>query len=235
MQRLLIVDDDVELCELVAEYLGPEGFEVAAVHDGARGVERAVSGDVDIVILDVMLPGMNGLDTLRAIRARSSVPVLMLTARGADVDRIVGLEIGADDYLAKPFNPRELLARVRAILRRATPAEPPESARRDAISVADVSLDRGARVVFRGGEPVELTSVEFDLLDALLRAAGTVVSRNDLALAALGREISPLDRAVDQHVSNLRRKLGAHDGGFDRIKSVRGSGYMYTLPPAPEP
>lgn len=230
MPKLLIVDDDVELCELVAEYLAPEGFEVEVVHDGAKGAELAPSGDYDIVILDVMLPGMNGLDALRAIRSRASVPVLMLTARGTDVDRIVGLEIGADDYLAKPFNPRELLARVRAVLRRAAPAEPTETARRDAVTVGDVALDRGARTVVRAGGTVELTSVEFDLLDALLRAAGTVVSRNDLALAALGREISPLDRSVDQHVSNLRKKLGPRPGGNERLKSVRGSGYMYTFP-----
>jgi two-component system response regulator CpxR len=234
MQKLLIVDDDTELCELVAEYLGPEGFEVETVHDGARGAERAVAGAYDLVVLDVMLPGMNGLDALRAIRASSAVPVLMLTARGDDVDRIVGLEIGADDYLAKPFNPRELLARVRAILRRAAPAAAVDPSRRQTISVGDVALDRGARTVFKDGEPVELTSVEFDLLDALLRAAGTVVSRNDLALAALGREISPFDRSVDQHVSNLRKKLGARVDGIERIKSVRGSGYLYALPPAPE-
>ncbi len=232
MQRLLIVDDDTELCELVAEYLEPEGFEVEAVHDGAVGAERAVAQPYDLVVLDVMLPGMNGLDALRSIRSRSKVPVLMLTARGSDVDRIVGLEIGADDYLAKPFNPRELLARVRAILRRAARGE--EATRRDAVTVGDVALDRGARSVFRDGEPVDLTSVEFDMLDALLRAAGTVVSRNDLALAALGREISPLDRSVDQHVSNLRKKLGSRADGFERIKSVRGAGYLYTLPASPE-
>jgi two-component system response regulator CpxR len=228
MQKLLIVDDDAELCELVAEYLGHEGFEVEAVHDGARGAERAVAGGYDLVVLDVMLPGMNGLEALRAIRSSSDIPVLMLTARGGDVDRIVGLEIGADDYLAKPFNPRELLARVRAILRRAAP----DPSRRPTVTVGDVTLDRGARTAVRGGEPIDLTSVEFDLLDTLLCAAGTVVSRNDLALAALGREISPFDRSVDQHVSNLRKKLGARADGVERIKSVRGSGYLYALPPA---
>src|SRR5512142_154276 len=171
MERVLIVDDDVELCELVAEYLTPEGFQVEAVHDGPRGLERAVSGEHVLVVLDVMLPGMNGLDVLRKLRAQSRVPVIILTARGDDVDRIVGLEIGADDYLPKPFNPRELLARLRAILRRAqlAPAAGPQPPRR--IAVGDVELDPGARIVRRGGETLDLTSIEFAVLEALLRAA----------------------------------------------------------------
>lgn len=232
VHRILIVDDDTELCELVAEYLKPDGFDVTAVHDGAKGAESAVSGGYSLVILDVMLPGLNGFDALRAIRAQSSIPVLMLTARGEDIDRIVGLEIGADDYLPKPFNPRELVARIRAILRRteATETGVAGAKPRDTVTVGDLMLDTGTRTVYRDGAAIDLTTVEFDLLEALLRAAGTVVAREDLAQSALGRELSPFDRSIDQHVSNLRRKLGARPDGLDRIKSVRGTGYMFLLP-----
>src|SRR2546426_9455309 len=167
MDRILVIDDDVELCSLVAEYLGAEGFTVESVHDGERGLERALSGDHLLVVLDVMLPGMNGFEVLRRIREMSRAPVLLLTARGEDVDRIVGLEIGADDYLPKPFNPRELVARIRAILRRTRegkgalePAQP--------VRVGDVELDPATRSVRQNGKPVELTSVEFNLLHALL-------------------------------------------------------------------
>src|SRR5512142_182890 len=163
MERVLIVDDDVELCELVAEYLTPEGFQVEAVYDGPRGLERSLSGEHVLVVLDVMLPGMNGLDVLRHLRKQSRVPVLILTARGDEVDRIVGLEIGADDCLPKPFNPRELLARVRAILRRAQGEA--QGGPADRIHVGDVQVDVGARTVRRASEPVELTAVEFALLE----------------------------------------------------------------------
>jgi two-component system, OmpR family, response regulator CpxR len=224
MERVLIVDDDVELCELVAEYLTPEGFEVEAVHNGEEGLKRALSGEHVIVVLDVMLPGMNGLDVLRKLRADSRVPVLILTARGDDVDRIVGLEIGADDYLPKPFNPRELLARIRAILRRTQkPASPPM----EKMAVGDVELDPAARVVRRAGEPVELTSVEFGMLEALMRASGQVVTREQLAQNVLGRKFMPYDRSIDMHVSKLRKKLGDSDGN-ERIKTIRGVGYVFT-------
>lgn len=220
---MLIIDDDVELGQLLTEYLTGEGFAVECVHDGAIGALRAVESAHDILVLDVMLPGANGFEVLRRIRATSSIPVVMLTARGEEVDRVVGLELGADDYLAKPFSPRELVARLRAVLRRSAVPEstPPES-----ITVGDVELDAGARTVRCGGAFVALTTVEFDLLAALLRAAGRVVSREHLASEALGREHSPLDRSIDTHVSNLRRKLGPDPEGRARIKAIRGSGYQ---------
>lgn len=173
-----------------------------------------------------MLPGLNGFEVLRRIRAESKVPVLMLTARGDDVDRIVGLEIGADDYLPKPFNPRELTARIRAILRRAKSDEaaPATTAK---ITVGDVELDSGTRAVVRSGETLELTSVEFDLLDKLLRAAGRIVTREELSQQVLKRSSSPFDRSIDMHISNLRKKLGHRYGQNERIKTVRGVGYIY--------
>jgi two-component system response regulator CpxR len=228
MERILIVDDDVELCELVTEYLAPEGFELEAVHDGPKGLERALSGEHAIVVLDIMLPGMNGLNVLRGVRARSRVPVLILTARGDDVDRIVGLEIGADDYLPKPFNPRELVARVRAILRRTQGGG--EASGPDRLTVSDIELDTGARTVRRAGEPVDLTSVEFSLLEILLRSAGQVVTREQIAKDVLGRQFYPYDRSIDMHVSKLRRKLGEPPGGGERIKTIRSVGYIFAQP-----
>ena len=236
MHRILVIDDDVELCELLTEYLTPEGLLVETVHEGELGADRARSGDHALVVLDVMLPGISGFDVLRRIRASSNVPVLMLTARGDDVDRIVGLEMGADDYLPKPFNPRELVARIRAIQRRVEPrlereTGPGKAAER--VVVGDVQLDPGARVVLQRGRPVDVTSVEFALLEVLLRASGQVVTREDLAKEVLGRRLSPYDRSIDVHISSLRRKLGHHLGDTERIKTVRGVGYLYTLPPDP--
>jgi two-component system response regulator CpxR len=227
--RILVIDDDAELCELLGEYLGQEGFVVESVSDGAAGLERTLSGVHALVVLDVMLPEMNGFVLLRRIRERSKVPVLMLTARGDDVDRIVGLEMGADDYLPKPFNPRELVARIRAVMRRAAASEvSPESPDRpECVRVGDVELSPQTRVVRRGGEVVELTSVEFSLLEVLLRSAGAVVSREELSGSALGRKLSAYDRSVDVHMSSLRRKLGHRVGEMERIKNIRGVGYMY--------
>ena len=226
MDRILIIDDDVALCELVTEYLAPLGFEIESVHRGDTGVERAIAGEHSLVVLDVMLPGLNGFEVLRQIRAESKVPVLMLTARGDDVDRIVGLEIGADDYLPKPFNPRELTARIRAILRRTSAVEP-SSQPSITVSVGDVELNSGTRAVSRGGENVELTSVEFDLLERLMRAAGRIVTREELSKQVLGRSSSPFDRSIDMHISNLRKKLGHRTEATERIKTVRGVGYIY--------
>jgi DNA-binding response OmpR family regulator len=231
MQRVLVIDDDVELCELLAQYLKAEGFHLEAVTSGEQGVARAVSGDHALVVLDVMLPGMQGFEVLRQIRAQSHIPVLMLTACGDDFDRILGLELGADDYLPKPFNPRELAARIRAILRRAKPQSAelapqlPEPMLR-----ADPELDHGARMVRCSGKPVNLTTVEFQLLEVLLRAAGRVVTREVLVRDVLGRDFSPFDRSIDVHVSNLRKKLGPHPDGTERIKGVRGFGYLYVAP-----
>lgn len=228
---LLVIDDDVELCELVAEYLEPEGFRVEAVHEAEQAVERALSKGYALVVLDVMLPGFSGFEVLRRIRATSEMPVLMLTARGDDVDRIVGLEIGADDYLPKPFNPRELVARIRAILRRAKPASDgaPGAAESERIVVGDVELDVGARTVRRAAKPVSLTAVEFSFLEVLLRAAGRVVTREELSKIVLDRKLSPYDRSLDVHVSNLRKKLGTTVNQTERIKTVRGVGYLYAV------
>jgi len=229
MSRILVVDDDLDLCELLEKYLLREGFEIEMVHSGDRGCERALSGEHSLVVLDVMLPTVNGFEALSEIRKKSRVPVLMLTARGDDVDRIVGLEMGADDYLPKPFNPRELIARIRAILRR-TKMDGSESGRLAApeqLTVGDVELDKGTRVVTRAGEQLALTTVEFDLLEALLRAAGHVVTREELVKAILGRNFSPFDRSIDTHVSNLRKKLGHTRDGVERIKTIRGVGYIY--------
>src|SRR5213592_149168 len=177
VDRILVIDDDVELCTLVGEYLAPEGFLVECAHDGKRGLEAAVTGEHLLVVLDVMLPGMNGFDVLRRIRGKSRVPVLLLTARGEDVDRIVGLEIGADDYLPKPFNPRELVARIRAILRRTKEGKPSTAPVPEVVRVGGIELDPATRIVRHAGKPVEFTSVEFNLLEALLRDAGRVVTR----------------------------------------------------------
>ncbi len=228
MSNVLIIDDDEELCELVSEYLTVEGFTTEAVHDGEAGLKRAKEGEHDLAILDVMLPKMNGFDVLRNLRKDSSMPVLMLTARGDDMERIVGLEIGADDYLPKPFNPRELVARLRAILRRAQPEEG-DAAHTEKITVDDVELAFGSRSVKLGGKDLPLTSVEFDLLAVLLRDAGNVVKKEDLSEEVLERELSPYDRSLDMHISNLRKKLGAHADGSERIKTVRSVGYIYTV------
>ena len=232
MNRILIVDDDLDLCELLSRYLRGEGLEVETANDGNLGVERALSGDYALVVLDVMLPGLNGFEALSRIRSKSSLPVLMLTARGDDVDRIVGLEMGADDYLQKPFNPRELIARIRAVLRRtgAASGELIATASPERFSAGDVELDKGTRVVTRGGEQLPLTTVEFDLLEALIRAAGRIVSREDLVKSILGRNFTPYDRSIDTHVSNLRKKLGHYSDGVERIKTIRGVGYIYAKP-----
>jgi two-component system response regulator CpxR len=225
MDQILIIDDDVALCELVTEYLEPLGFEIQAVNRGDQGAEIALSGNFSIVVLDVMLPGLNGFEVLRRIRSQSKVPVLMLTARGDDVDRIVGLEIGADDYLPKPFNPRELVARIRAILRRSQTDAAREPG--GSLIAGDVELDPATRVVRRGGQVIEVTAVEFDLLEKLLRAAGRIITREELSKEVLGRSTSPFDRSIDMHISNLRKKLGHQLGDVERIKTVRGVGYIY--------
>jgi DNA-binding response OmpR family regulator len=223
MERLLLVDDDVELCEILAEYFTAEGFDVESAHDGVRGLDRAGSGEHAIVILDLLLPGMKGLDVLRQLRGHSNVPVLILTARGDDVDRIVGLELGADDYLPKPFNSRELLARVRAILRRARPHD--DAAAR--IDVGDVTVDSLARQAWRAGQPLDLTMAEFALLATFLRHAGQVLSRKRLAEQVLDRRLASFDRSIDVHVSNLRKKLGDAAGAREHIRAVRGEGYVF--------
>jgi len=228
MNSILIIDDDEELCELVAEYLTVEGFETKAVHDGQTGLDAALTGEYDMAVLDVMLPKMNGFDVLRNLRTSSRLPVLMLTARGDDMERIVGLEIGADDYLAKPFNPRELVARLRAILRRSEqPAGEDKAAEK--VSVGDLDLSRSSRTAWIEGEEVPLTSVEFDLLANWVAEAGHGVRKDDLSETVLERKLSPYDRSLDMHISNLRKKLGSRPDGSDRIKTIRSVGYIYTV------
>lgn len=220
---VLLVDDDAELCSSLTRLLGMDGFDVKAVHDGDSGVRHALKEQYELVILDVMLPGGDGRKVLRRIRLSSQVPVIMLTARGDEADRIAGLERGADDYLPKPFNPRELVARMRAVLRRKSGSALPETLR-----IGDLLIDYAKRRVARNGRDVSLTGAEFDILLLLVRSAGKVLSREEIAEAALGRPVGFFDRSIDNHISNLRKKLGAHVGGVERIQNVRGAGYVYT-------
>ncbi|MHC1728635.1 MAG: response regulator transcription factor [Syntrophobacteraceae bacterium] len=233
MGHLLLIDDDIEFCELLADYLALEGFETTSVHDGNRGLKQALAGKelYDLIILDIELPGMSGFELIQRLRIEMETPVLMLTGRNQEVDRIVGLEIGADDFVVKPCNPRELAARIRAILRRT--CRRPESrneTERSRFVVGDVALDTGARVAQRSGEQLDLTSAEFDLLQILLGAAGSVVTREELSTQVLGRSLSPFDRSLDMHLSRLRKKLGHEFNGIERIKTVRNVGYLYALP-----
>ena len=223
MTRVLLVDDDVALAGMLREYLQAEGFDATTAHDGEAGVEEALSGRYAIVVLDVMLPKLNGVEALRRIRTRSRVPVLMLTAKGDDVDRIVGLELGADDYVPKPCTPRELVARLRAILRRseagaAGPAGP--------VTPGPLSLWPERRPAAWEGRPIELTSTEFNLLEVLARNAGRVVTKGELSEQGLGRPLARFDRSIDVHVSSLRQKVGRLADGRSYIQTVRGLGYQ---------
>lgn len=228
MNRILIIDDDEDLCELVSEYLTVEGFETKAINDGKSGLETALDEEPDLIILDVMLPKMNGFDVLRELRKSSQIPVLMLTARGDDTERIVGLEIGADDYLPKPFNPRELVARIRAVLRRVYSDDADET-QQDKIRVEDIEISLKARSAKLAGEDLTLTSVEFDLLVALIREAGKIVKKEDLSRKVLERDLSPFDRSLDMHISNLRKKIGRRSDDDERIKTIRSVGYIFTV------
>lgn len=225
--HILLVDDDAELCALLSEFLGREGFQVERVHEGHTALARAVSGDFDLIVLDVMLPGLDGFEILRRLRQQSKVPVIMLTARGEDVDRIVGLELGADDYLPKPFNPRELAARIRAILRRYEQSQERRQAE-GRIEVNGVALDPGTRQVFSDGKPVELTTFEFDILEMLMRSSGRVLSRDALMENFYNRKATPFDRSIDMHISHLRKKL---EHGTTLIKTIRGVGYQFCRTP----
>jgi DNA-binding response OmpR family regulator len=222
--RLLIVDDDAELCTLLVEYLGPEGFTAETGGSGPAALEHLAKNAVDLVVLDVMLPGLSGFEVLRRMRAASRVPVIMLTARGEEVDRVVGLEMGADDYLAKPFSPRELVARIRAVLRRMS-AEGQQV--HGVLQWGPLRLDLRARKAEVKDQDLELTAAELRILELLVRADTRTVSREDLMLQALGRRLLPTDRSLDTHVSNLRRKLGKLTDRVS-VQSVRGSGYALT-------
>jgi two-component system response regulator CpxR len=222
--NVLLVDDDAELCSMLGEFLKREGFTVDCDHEGNAGLARALGGTADIIVLDVMLPGMDGFEILRRLRQQSKVPVIMLTARGEDVDRIIGLELGADDYLPKPFNPRELAARIRAILRRYE-KRPAAGGR---LEVNGVTLDPGTREVSVDGKHVELTTFEFDILEMLMRAAGRVLSRDALMENFYNRKATPYDRSIDMHISHLRKKL---EDGTTLIKTIRGVGYQFCRSP----
>lgn len=222
MGNILIIDDDTELTDLLVQYLEPEGFKVTCVHDGENGVKKALNQPFDAIILDVMLPKLNGFEVLKAVREHIQVPIVMLTARGDDIDRIVGLEIGADDYLPKPCNPRELVARLRAILRRVkkTPLQRP------ILSYQDIVVNCSKRLVTKNGHLMELTNAEFNILEMLIRSPGQAYSKEELTEYALGRKYTAFDRSIDVHISNLRSKVGDNEKGEPLVKTVRGFGYM---------
>ena len=223
--HILLVDDDAELCGLLSEFLQREGYSVECEHEGNAGLQKAMQPGVDLVVLDVMLPGIDGFEILRRLRVNSKVPVVMLTARGEDVDRIVGLELGADDYMPKPFNPRELVARIRAVIRR---YEPRAAAPPNRIEVNGVTLDTGTREVAANGKKVDLTTFEFDILEQLMRSAGHVLSRDALMETFYNRKATPFDRSIDMHISHLRKKI---ENGENLIKTIRGVGYQFCRSP----
>jgi len=227
--KVLMVDDDAHLTGLLDEFLEAEGgFDFVACHDGEAGVAAATRDRFDVIVLDVMMPKLNGFSVLKAIREVSDTPVIMLTARGDDLDRILGLETGADDYVAKPCSLRELVARIRAILRRVS-TQADRATDNNEIRVGDLRLEPGSQTVYRDEELVSLTATEFRVLECLVEGAGEVVSKDDIARQALGRRIMPYDRSVDAHILQLRKKLGPLPSGLQRIKTVRGRGYLYVV------
>lgn len=224
MARILLVDDDIELCASLQRLLRMEGFDATVAHTAREGELRATEESFALIVLDVMLPGGDGRMVLKKIRSVSDVQILMLTARGDETDRIAGLEAGADDYLPKPFSPRELVARIRAVLKRRLPQAPQPQT----IAIGDIELHPLSRRVLQCGSEVTLTGAEFDILLLLVKSAGKAVSRDEIAEICLGRPVAPFDRSVDNHISNLRRKLGIHYRDGERIRSLRGTGYIYT-------
>src|ERR1700732_2689565 len=229
--HLLVVDDDAELCEVLKRYLETEDFQVTFAHTGDAGTKAGIEGNFELIVLDVMLPDKKGFNVLRDIRQRARTPVLMLTARGEEFDRILGLELVADDYLAKPFNARELAARISAILRRSGwQSDNKNGLRPPKIKFGDLELDLGARVVSGAGGPLNLTSAEFELLHMFFEFPGKVLTRDKLVERVLERKFSPFDRSIDFHITNLRRKLGPQPDGGDRIRRVRAIGYLYAWP-----
>lgn len=229
MKHILIVDDDTELCELLQEFFSAEKLVSECVNDGISALAKVKTGDFDLVVLDVMLPEMNGRDVLKEIRKFSKIPVIMLTAKGDEIDRILGLELGADDYMPKPFSPRELVARIRAVFRRLDMTAASEKGSYK-IELNGMTLDSSIKTATKDGQVLSLTEVEFSLLEQLMRSAGTVVERQDLAFKVLGRRLAYDDRSLDVHMSNLRKKLGNNLGGTELIKTIRGIGYLYVKP-----
>jgi len=224
--NVLLVDDDQELTALLKEYLTKESISVDLCHNGEDGLQKALAGKYDAVVLDIMMPGKNGLEVLTELRKQTQLPAIMLTAKGDEMDRINGLEIGADDYLPKPCNPRELVARLRAVMRRVNPPEP-VSDPSGILSVDDIDMDHNIHQVSRAGEILDLTVTEYSILQVLLENKNKVIEKNELAEKAMDRPLTLFDRSLDMHLSNLRKKLGPHTSGDPRIKTVRGVGYMY--------
>lgn len=227
MAKLLLADDDIELCQLLQEYLAQESFDITVAHDGATAAKLILNDTFDLMVLDVMLPNLNGFDVLKEVRKESQVPILMLTARGDEIDRIVGLELGADDYIGKPCNPRELTARIRSILRRTETDYSRKKKKLRSIHLDDLYINPGSREALVNNEAIKLTATEFDILYLLANQAGELVKRDDLSEKCLGRSLEAYDRSIDMHISNLRRKLGVDKTGEERIKTVRGVGYQY--------
>src|SRR5579863_4384117 len=228
---VLLIDDDRELCRMLEEYLAPEGFKLTVVHDGDAALYTLSRHNFDLIVLDVMLPRLGGLDVLRLLRQKITTPVLMLTARGEEIDRVVGLELGADDYLPKPFNPRELVARMRAILRRSLLLEP-QAGRRERIDAGPLSLLFSSRTASANGQTISLTGAEFRVLEVLMLQPGVVISREQLTRQVLGRRLTPFDRSIDTHISNIRRKL-APIADSVAILNVRRTGYVLTVADPP--
>ncbi|GAB1108997.1 MAG: response regulator [Shewanella algae] len=226
MSRILLIDDDLGLAELLGQLLELEGFELTLAHDGQSGLELAIANDYDLILLDVMLPKLNGFEVLRELRDKKQTPVLMLTARGDEIDRVVGLEIGADDYLPKPFNDRELVARIRAIIRRAniTPQDIPQSGIQ---TIGDLSLDSARQEAYCNEQLLLLTGTEFSLLYTLANQAGELIGKDELSETVLGKKLMPFDRSLDMHLSNLRKKLPERSDGRPRVKTIRGKGYIW--------
>ncbi|MDF8328827.1 response regulator [Aeromonas salmonicida] len=227
MHKILLVDDDLELTQLLTEILTLEGFQVTVAEDGEEGLLRLAEQDFNLVLLDVMMPRLNGFAMLAKLRETHDTPVLMLTARGDSQDRVNGLEAGADDYLAKPFDDRELLARIRAILRRTLSAQPQRGGTSEEIRFMDLVLQPGLQQASSGEQLLELTATEFGLLECLLRNPGQIVSKSQLSELVLGKKLEPFDRAIDMHLSNLRKKLPERTDGQPRFKTVRGRGYLW--------
>jgi two-component system response regulator CpxR len=230
MINLLIADDDIELCQLLDDYLSQEGFTVNTAHNGVEAINLINTNRYDLMILDVMMPEKNGFETLQDIRQKSQLPIIMLTAKGEKIDRIVGLEMGADDYVAKPCDPRELVARIRAVIRRTSNAPiVPKQEQTSTLSINHVKLDKSNRQVTLNGEIIELTSTEFDLLKLLMEHSGKLVTREMISEICLGKKLQAFDRSIDMHLSNVRKKLGDFATGKTRIKTIRGNGYQYLV------
>jgi two-component system response regulator CpxR len=225
--RILLIDDDIELCELMTRFLQGEGFQVDAAHDGLHGLKLACAGGYDLAVLDIMMPKKSGMDVLRELRQQSNLPVIMMTARGEEMDRIIGLELGADDYLPKPCNPRELAARIRAILRRSENNNTHDDSAQPNKTFGSLEWRPKSRTILAGSATIELTTMEYNILSVLMQYAGEVVSKHELSKAALGKHFSPFDRSLDVHIGHLRKKIPQTSNQMPRIKTVRSVGWLF--------